>query len=203
MHSTVLSKKNKWQDHYTRKAKEQGWLARSIFKLQELDAKYHFLHKGDRVLDLGCCPGSWTQYSLKKVGPGGSVVGLDLEQPKSLAGPNFRFVKADILDIDARWLEAQVGIVDIVLSDLAPRTTGIKSTDAMRSAELAQKALEIALRLLKVGGTFVCKVFESQELGNFRAKMSRHFGVVRAVRPKAVRKGSREIYIIGQKRILS
>jgi len=199
----ALMKKNRWQDHYALQAKKKGWLARSIFKLEELDSKYHLLHQGDRVLDLGCYPGSWIQYSLKKVGSKGEVIGIDLNKPKSLNAPNFRFVKADVLKVPLEWLDTHIGRVNVVLSDLAPRTTGVKSADAARSMELAQRAFEIASRLLERNGAFVCKVFEGQGLQEFRSEISGHFTTIRAIRPKAVRKGSREIYLIAQGKIFS
>ncbi len=193
-------KQNKWQDHYARKAKKKGWLARSIFKLEELDKKYSIIHKGNRILDLGCFPGSWIQYGLKKVGLSGEVIGIDLQQPQGLLATNFRFIKADVLKIDSGWLAEQTGPRDVVLSDLAPKTTGIKSSDAFRSFLLAQRALEIALKVLVKGGYFVCKVFEGEDTKALKEQMENNFLVTRLFRPKAVRKGSREIYLLGLKR---
>ena len=197
------SKRNTWQDHYSRKAQKEKYPARSVYKLQEIQKKYRLIRKGDRVLDLGCYPGSWTQYSLKKVGSKGEVIGIDLNKPKSLNAPNFRFVKADVLKVPLEWLDTHIGRVNVVLSDLAPRTTGVKSADAARSMELAQRAFEIASRLLERNGAFVCKVFEGQGLQEFRSEISGHFTTIRAIRPKAVRKGSREIYLIAQGKIFS
>ena len=194
-------RRNRWQDHYALQAKQEGWRARSVFKLAEIDSRYRLLRPGDRVLDLGCYPGSWSQYCLKKVGAKGKVVGLDLTQPESLNGTNFEFIKADVLRVDLNWLREQIGPMNIVLSDLAPRTTGVKSTDSARSMELARRAFEISLCLLQHKGAFVCKVFEGQDLKGFRSEISKNFTTLRAIRPKAVRKGSREIYLIAQGRI--
>jgi len=173
-----------------------------VFKLAEIDARYRLVRPGNRVLDLGCYPGSWSQYCIKKVGPKGKVVGLDLAQPESLNGANFQFIKADILKIDPSWLREQIGPMNIVLSDLAPRTTGVRFTDVARSMELARRAFEICLYLLQPRGAFVCKVFEGQGLKEFKSKISKNFAAARAIRPKAVRKGSREIYLVAQGRIV-
>ena len=153
--------------------------------------------RGGRILDLGCFPGSWSQYSLKKVGKEGDVVGIDLKRPDRLTAPNFRFLKEDILALDANWLKGEVGARDAVLSDLAPQTTGIRLTDESRSLELAAKALEIALALLKEKGHFLCKIFEGEELKAFRDEAAPYFHGMRIVRPSAVRKKSREIYLVG------
>ncbi|MBW1997784.1 MAG: RlmE family RNA methyltransferase [Deltaproteobacteria bacterium] len=192
-----MKKGNRWEDHFARRAKQEKWLARSVYKLQEIDRRFGVVRKGDRVLDLGCYPGSWSQYLLKAVGGQGEVVGFDLLEPVHLKAPNFKFVKADVLRIDMDWLAKHVGPRDCVLSDLAPKTTGVRISDSARSLELAQRALGIALALLKGGGNFLCKVFEGEGLKEFRDSLAGHFGDARAVRPAAVRKGSREIYLLG------
>lgn len=153
--------------------------------------------RGGRILDLGCYPGSWSQYSIKKVGPQGEVVGIDLKRPDRFTAPNFRFIKEDILTLDADWLKGEVGARDAVLSDLAPQTTGIRLTDESRSLELASRALDIALALLKEKGHFLCKIFEGEGLKAFRDEASPYFLGMRAVRPAAVRKKSREVYLVG------
>ncbi len=190
-------KKNRWDDHFTRQARQEKWLARSVYKIQEIDKKFHIIGKGHRLLDLGCYPGSWSQFGIKKVGPKGKVIGVDLTQAKHLEAPNFLFIKADVLTLDTEWLLGKTGRVDLVLSDLAPRTTGIRLRDESRSMSLARKALEIALALLKKKGHFVCKIFEGDELGPFRTEVSAYFSKPRLFRPKASRKRSREVYLIG------
>lgn len=190
-------KGNRWDDHYARRARKEQWLARSVYKLEEIDKKYKLLGPGDRVLDLGCYPGSWSQYGLKKVGPKGEVVGVDLKKPEGFFAPNFKFFQADILTLDIQSLIDQIGLRDGVLSDLAPSTSGIGVTDAARSLRLAERALEIALALLKKGGNFLCKVFEGEDLPAYRKEVLQHFREGRTVRPAAVRKASREVYILG------
>jgi len=196
-----MARGGKWEDHYTRRARDEKWLARSVYKLQEIDKKFRLIRTGSRLLDLGAYPGSWSQYSLKKVGPKGEVVGIDLQAPGQVSAPNFRFIKGDILTLDVGWLYQQIGERDAVLSDLAPKTTGIQVADISRSEALAGRALEIALALLKVQGHFLCKIFEGEDLKTFRTDLSQAFKQVRTVRPQAVRKRSREVYLLGLGRL--
>ncbi|MBN2125721.1 MAG: RlmE family RNA methyltransferase [Deltaproteobacteria bacterium] len=197
-----MSRENRWEDHYARRARKERWLARSVYKLEEIDRKYRLLRPGLRILDLGCYPGSWSQYSLKKVGPGGEVVGIDLRAPERLSASNFRFIRADVLALDAERMAREVGERDVLLSDLAPSTTGIAVADASRSLELAERALALGLAVLGTGGGFLCKVFEGEDLSGFRKRMKEHFKRTRTIRPSAVRKGSREVYILGQDLIM-
>jgi len=190
-------KGKRWDDHYARRAKEEKWLARSVYKLIEIDRKFGLIGKDNRLLDLGCYPGSWSQYGIQKVGPKGEVVGIDLTRPDRLSSPNFKFVQADVLTLDIELLGREAGSRDVILSDLAPQTTGIQSTDISSSMSLAKRAYDIALALLKKKGHFVCKAFEGEDLKLFRSEVSTRFNQVRLFRPKATRKGSREIYIIG------
>ncbi len=190
-------KGKRWDDHYTRRAKEEKWLARSVYKLIEIDKKLGLICKGNRLLDLGCHPGSWSQYGIQKVGPKGEVVGIDLTRLEGLSSPNFKFIQADVLTLDIEWLGREVGPRDIILSDLAPQTTGIHSKDISSSMSLAKRAYDISLILLKKKGHFVCKVFEGEDLNPFKSEISTHFNQTRLFRPKATRKRSREIYLIG------
>ncbi|HIJ58799.1 MAG TPA: RlmE family RNA methyltransferase [Deltaproteobacteria bacterium] len=191
-------KQNRWEDHYTRRAKKEKWLARSVYKLQEIDNKFKLIQKGSRLLDLGCYPGSWTQYALKKVGNQGEVVGIDLTKPDQLLMDGFRFIQADVMSLESQWLTREISPRDVVVSDLAPSTTGISATDTSRSITLARKALEIACTLLKRNGSFVCKILEGEDIKGFKAEVSGNFRQVRLFRPKATRKRSREVYLVGQ-----
>ena len=188
---------NKWIDYYTIKAKKEKWLARSVYKLQEIDKRVKLIRSGDKVLDLGCYPGSWSQYCLKKVGPKGHVTGIDIKEPEELNAKNFTFIRANILDINPEWLRDKIGIQDVLISDMAPQTTGIVITDIARSLELADKALDIVLCLLKSGGNFLCKVLEGEGFLEFKTKVSSHFKKSRLIRPKSTRKRSREIFMVG------
>ena len=191
------AKRVKWEDHYTRRARDENWPARSVYKLEEIDRRFKLIRHGHRLLDLGCYPGSWSQYSIKRVGPKGEVVGVDLKKPEGLSAPNFRFINADVLALDVGWLAEEIGLRDAVISDLAPQTTGIRITDKSRSMELAKKALEISLVILKERGDFLCKVFEGEDLKALRDESTRYFEKIRLFRPSAVRKKSREVYLIG------
>ncbi len=187
----------RWADYYTRKAKEENWLARSVYKLQEIDKRVNLIKKGDKVLDMGCYPGSWSQYCLKKVGKKGFVTGIDVKEPERLKAENFLFIKADIFKLDPVWLKEKIGIQDVLLSDMAPNTTGIDNVDVIRSLALANRAFEFVFYLLKKGGNFVCKVFEGEGFIDFRKKVSLYFDKTRLIKPKSTRKNSREIFIIG------
>ena len=188
---------NRWDDHYARRARDEKWLSRSVYKLQEIDKKFDLIHKGDRLLDLGCYPGSWSQYGIKKVGFSGEVTGIDLSYPDKLAFPNFKFISADVLSLDIEELSRQIGPMDVVISDLAPQTTGVKLSDVSRSMELARRAQQIAFNLLRAKGRFLCKVFEGEDLKSFRVETSCNFEQVRIFRSQATRKHSREVYLIG------
>lgn len=189
----------RWRDHYTDRAREENWLARSVYKLEEIDKRHRIIKHGSRVLDLGCYPGSWTQYCLKNVGKGGFVTGIDIQRPDRIQAVNFRFIEADILAIDPVELSGETGRMDAVISDLAPKTTGIRVADVSRSMALAERALEIAVAVLKRDGHFICKVFEGDGFKALKDRASGFFKETRALRPSAVRKGSREIYLIGLK----
>jgi 23S rRNA (uridine2552-2'-O)-methyltransferase len=196
-----MKKGNNWNDYYTKKAKEEKWLARSVFKLEEIDVKQRLMKNGDRVMDLGCYPGSWSQYILKKVGKNGKVIGIDLFIPQKISAPNFTFFKGDILNLETGQLREDAGEIDLLLSDMAPKTTGNKLTDCARSLELAKKALEIATALLKKDRHFLCKVFEGEDFKEFKDQVLNYFEQVRLIRPSAVRTRSREIYLLGIKKI--
>ncbi len=192
-----MKKKKGWEDHYTRRARHDKWLARSVYKLKEIDEKYKLLGPGDKLLDLGCYPGSWSQYGAQKIGGKGQVVGIDIKEPDRFSAPNFRFIKADVLALDLEWLKNEIGLRSAVISDLAPQTTGIKLTDTTRSMELAHTALKIAVGLLQRNGHFLCKVFEGEDLKTLRKDASAYFNRIRIARPAAVRKKSKEVYLLG------
>ena len=190
-------KKNRWDDYYARRASDEKWLARSVYKLQEIDKKCGLIRRGDQLLDLGCYPGSWSQYGIKKAGPPGEVIGIDLNRPDGLSSPNFRFIQADVLTLDIEQLTQEVDPRNVVMSDLAPQTTGIRSTDKSRSMALTRRALEIACALLKKKGCFLCKVLEGGDLKPFKSEVSVYFRQIQLFRPKATRKRSSEIYLVG------
>ncbi len=174
------------RDHFFHKAKKDGHLARSYYKLQEADRKYRLLERGMRVLDLGCSPGSWIEYSLERIGEG-RVVGIDRNEPGRVF-KNVQFVQADIFTLDVDAIRDQWGPFDVVLSDMAPDTTGASTVDAYRSFELSSRALNIALAALKKGGSFFCKIFQGQEFREFLDETKKHFSKVNVFKPKSSQK---------------
>ncbi len=185
------------RDHYFKKAKAEKYPARSVYKLQEADRKYRLLKAGQAVLDLGAAPGSWSKYVLKKIGPKGIVVGVDLS-PVKINHPRFRFLQADIFSVsDAELLRlAERPRFDVVLSDMAPKTTGDRSGDHFRSITLAERALELAEALLAPGGAFMVKVFEGEAFPRFVESVKTRLGPVKRFRPKSTRSSSREIFVL-------
>jgi len=186
----------KVQDHYFHLAKKEGYSARSVYKLQEANEKYHFIKAADRVIDLGAYPGSWSQYVLKKVGKQGIVVGIDLNLPK-IKDDNFKGFKADVYT-DFLPLIQNIIPLDVVLSDMAPATTGNKSVDHFRSIALCERALEIAILSLKEGGMYFCKVFHGSDFQSFINLCKQYFKEVRIVKPKGSRSESVEIFVLGK-----
>jgi len=187
----------KVQDHYFRKAKKQHFLARAVYKLEEIQKKYKILRAADRVLDLGAAPGSWIQLAGGVVGQSGLIVGIDLK-PIEHAFPN-RVVTLQGDIFDREFVEAALrGYLpfDVVLSDMAPATSGIKVADSARSALLFERAFEIAAYVLRPGGTFLAKIFHGSEFHQLLAQLKKQFGQTRVIRPEATRKQSREIYIL-------
>lgn len=186
------------KDYFFKKAKTENYAARSVFKLQEIDERFHLFKAGYKILDLGAAPGSWSQYASQKVGPQGRVLGIDL-QPIKLTLQNAVFITADMRDLDVGKVMAENGIsppFDIVMSDMAPKTTGIRVTDQMRSLELCEIALETAERFLRPRGHFIAKLFHSEEFEGFRDKLRERFQRVEVLRPKSTRKESKEIFFI-------
>lgn len=190
-------KRSCWQDHYSRRAKKEKFPARSVYKLQEIQRKYNLIKKGDKVLDLGCSPGSWLLLAAKLTGAGGRVVGVDL-QPVSIEIPsNARVYKADILSINDEFFRSEGQDFNIIISDMAPATSGNKHVDSARSYNLCQAALSIAQNMLIPGGSFVCKIFQGEDFKAFSDSVKSSFNKTRIFKPQSSRKASREIYIIG------
>lgn len=190
------------RDRFFKKAKQEGFAARSVYKLQEIDQKYKVLRQGITVLDLGASPGSWSQYASQKIGSSGRLLGVDLS-PVTVSLPNATFIQADLRDLNLDQVFIEHGFqppFDVVMSDMAPKTTGIKSTDQIRSMELCELALDAAKRFLKPGGTFVCKFFQSGEFGQLRAAIKKEFERVEAIKPESTRSISKEIFLVGLKK---
>jgi 23S rRNA (uridine2552-2'-O)-methyltransferase len=181
-------------DAFFRKARRAGYPARSVFKLEEIDRRLHLLRAGDRVLDLGCSPGSWLQYAAQVVGPHGAVVGID-RHPLPRPVPGARVLVGDIFATSDDELRGSLGAFDVVLSDMAPDTTGIRSADQARSAALFEEALGRAERLLAPAGAFVGKLFQGPDFERLRGRLAASFAEVRVLKPESSRAQSIEIFL--------
>ena len=184
------------RDQYRRLAKDQGYRARSAYKLLQINRSYNVLKKGDKVVDLGCAPGGWLQVAVKEVRPSGKVIGIDLKPVTpvvdaiilqgSIEDPNMLSKIEEILGSKA----------DVVLSDLAPNVSGVWDIDHARQISLSTIALQFTQRLLRIGGSSVFKVFEGDMLKEFRSELDRNFGKVFLSKTSASRQESSELYII-------
>lgn len=187
------------RDFYYRKAKKEGLRARSAYKIEEIAKRFRLLRKGMAVLDLGAAPGGWMQVMAETVGPTGVVVGVDLVP---IAGFGKSWIKTAVLDIRAedfpeRLAELHPGRFDLVTSDMAPKTSGIRDVDLARSLALAELALETAQRTLTPGGNFVCKVFMGGDFESYLKLVKQSFEKTRVIRPEATRERSFEVYVVG------
>ena len=191
------AKRGCWQDHYAQRAKQEKFPARSVYKLKEIQQKYNLIKKGDKILDLGCSPGSWLLLAANLTGDGGRVVGIDL-QPVTIKLPSHVSVYiADILALHADVLRSLGNDFNVVVSDMAPATTGSKHVDSARSFHLCQAALSMAQNVLIPGGSFVCKIFQGTDFKAFSDVVKADFNKFKIFKPQSSRKASREIYIIG------
>ncbi len=196
--SSNPSKKNRWADHYTQKAKKEGYPARSAYKLKALDQKFNLIRPGHKILDLGCAPGSWLLYAAKQATPTGRVWGVDLKAVTIALPDHVTTVVADVFDLDALFWEKAPGPFDLILSDMAPATTGNKNTDTARSEGLCESALLLAKERLKKTGAVAFKIFQGPGLNSFREEMRRVFKRVDLFKPSSSRKASKEIYLVGR-----
>lgn len=242
------------KDRFFQQAKREQFAARSVYKLEELDRRFHLLKKGSRIVDLGCAPGSWLQYIAEAVAPKGVVVGYDLAQAQVSAGPNARYIVADVHDLtpariqrdvaaalsalrfdgdagaapaetetetetetdavtetDAEEVraseapppEAREGLaprIDGLVSDMAPKLTGVRDADQVRAVELARRALELAEGLVRPGGFFVAKLFQGRETDQLLNDVKRAYREVKLLKPEATREGSREVFVVAKQR---
>ena len=184
------------QDHYFRRAKKEGYSARSVYKLEEIDRRVRLFRPGQRVLDLGCHPGSWLQYCARAVGRRGLVVGVDTRTISIELPPHVHFIQADVFELLPTDLYQISEDFDIVLSDLAPATTGMHSVDSSRSLALFQRALTLADDLLVPGAHFLGKIFQGSGFEEMVKELKSRFDKVKVIRPRATRSQSKEIYVV-------
>lgn len=186
----------KGRDAFGQRAKDEGYEARSVYKLDEIQKRFRILRQGQRVVDLGCFPGSWSRYAWQIVGGKGTIVGVDLKEPQ-LSGPTW--IVRSILEVTPdEILSALGGAADVVLSDMAPNTMGDRDSDHLLQIELARRALEVAVAVGGPGSAFVCKVFEGREAKDFEMEARAFYEKVKRVRPEAVRKPSREWFLVAE-----
>lgn len=187
-------------DSYRARARAEGYVARAVYKLKAIDGKYRLLQPGQHVLDLGCAPGSWLQYLASRVGPTGVVVGVDLTPLAIPVAPPVYFVLGDLAGLDLEAITAISPDFDAVVSDMAPRTTGIREVDQQRSLDLALTAWEWARKLLRPGGHFLVKVFEGPGVEGLIRELEAAFRICRRVKPPGSRAASKEIYLLAMNR---
>lgn len=196
------------KDHYFKKAKKDNYVARSIYKLEELDQKYKIFKRNDWVLDLGASPGSWSQYAVQRVGERGFVIGIDL-QPIKVKYPNALFVQGDIFQTNFDEILKTVPDLfkfqdtgdkkyfNVVISDMAPKTTGIRLTDQARSTALCEMAIQVGEQYLKKDGHLIMKLFHSDDFSDLKKTILDRYQQFQAIKPDSTRKESKEIFLVG------
>jgi 23S rRNA (uridine2552-2'-O)-methyltransferase len=186
------------RDRFHQKAKREGYAARAVYKLEEIDGRHAIFERGmPRVLDLGCAPGSWLQYARQKIGEPARLVGLDRAQlAKPL--PGARIVVGDVMTVSVAELLGDLPAFDIVLSDMAPDTSGIRHLDQVRSEALFERALEIAIAVLAPGGNFVGKLFQGPDFKRLTEAVRARFVAQKTAKPASSRQISIEQYVIGK-----
>lgn len=189
------------KDFYYKKAKKDKYPARSVYKLEEALNKHKFICRGDSVLDLGCCPGSWSLYASEVVGPSGIVVGADLQEVTLMprpGGSEIIWLRQNIMKPE--FLEEVRKIrpsFKVLISDLAPRTTGNKWADHQKSMRLIRETLALADKLLNRNGHFYCKAFQGEDFPEFVKEVKEKFTKVKTIKPKSSRVESREVFVLG------
>ncbi len=189
----------KKREHFYREAKAQGYRARSAFKLKQIQERFSIFSPGDTVVDLGAAPGGWSQVTLEYIGGNGRVIAIDLSMMVPLAGVDI--IQGDIsteTTLSELADHLQGAAVDVVLSDMSPDITGNYSVDQARSLWLSEQALQVAEKILKNGGYFVCKLFEGEDSPGFINQVRSRFQQVKRYSPEASRKSSSEIYIVAK-----
>ncbi len=187
------------QDHYFRLAKKEGYLSRAAYKLIEIDDRKRILRQGNHVLDCGAAPGSWLQVAARRVGPRGSVVGIDLKPIRHRFNePNVRMIEGDLTAARPEELRGGLEAFDVILSDMAPSTTGDRTIDHHGSVRLCEAVLDRCSDVLRPGGKAVMKVLEGEAYPQLLARTKAMFEKVKGFKPKASRGESTEIYIIAE-----
>lgn len=198
----MAKNKRNSSDFYTLKAQSQGYPARSIYKLEEIQNKFSLIKKGDRVLDVGAAPGSWTLYLQKKLIGHGSVVAIDLNPLKLNTIPsNIKAIVGDAFSKENKEKLIELGPYDVIVSDAAPKTSGNRSVDTSKSHYLCEQVLLLSLTQLKEKGHLVMKIFQGSGIEDITNLMRTHFLKVKSFKPKACRSDSFETYLIGIEKV--
>lgn len=188
-----------YRDHYFLKAKQENYPARSVYKLKEIDSRFRIFKKGMRVLDLGAAPGSWSLGAAERIGPQGKVLACDIQSTAVVFPSNVFFYQEDVFRRSEAFEQALCveGPFHVVMSDMAPQTTGTRFTDQARSLELCLEALTVAERVLIKGGAFVVKIFMGPDIGELLGRMRKSFTRVTSFKPKSSRVESKETFFVG------
>ena len=192
-----LSDRRNRRDGFHRQARQAGFRARAVFKLQDIDHKLQLIRPGSRILDLGCAPGSWLQYCRSRAGKHATLVGIDC-LPVDPPIANTRHILGNVLEISFAELLGDLPNFDLVLSDMAPNTTGIRHVDQARSEVLFERALEIATHTLCQGGSFLAKLFQGPAFEQLLRQCRSHFARVKIIKPTGSRSQSIEQYIVAR-----
>jgi 23S rRNA (uridine2552-2'-O)-methyltransferase len=187
------------RDQWVQRARREGWRSRAVFKLEQIDRKERLLKPGMVCVDLGAAPGGWSQYVTHRLGGRGRILAVDLLPMDSL--PDVEFLQGDFREdeVFSQLLESLGEVrADLVMSDMAPNISGTKAVDQPRSMYLAELALDLARRVLKPGGSFVCKLFQGEGFDEFVRETRNSFARVRVIKPEASRPGSREVYLVAR-----
>ncbi len=187
-------------DRYFKKAKQEGYRSRAAYKLRELQQRYRLLRAGDKVVDLGAAPGGWLQVAAKILGQNGKVIGVDLQEMQPFPERNITTLQGDVGsdEIHLKIKEFLAGPADAVISDMAPKLSGIRDADIARAVELNRLALAIGVQLLRPGGSLLVKSFMNNDLHQFTSELKRHFSEVQRTKPEATRQGSSEFYFLAK-----
>ena len=185
-------------DYWSRKAFSEGYPARSVYKLEEIDKKFGMIKAGCKALDLGSAPGSWTTFLLRRLGGSGAVTSVDLNPlAKNVVGENLTFLQGDLLSTEILEKVKALGPYDLVVCDAAPATTGNRTVDTARSTGLVEMAIYYAELMLKQGGNFAVKIFQGGDQQALLRKMRTVFSSAKGFKPEACRNESFETYLIG------
>jgi 23S rRNA (uridine2552-2'-O)-methyltransferase len=195
-----LRDKRTRHDRFYKRAKKEQYASRAVYKLAEIDKRFKLLRPGGRVLDLGCWPGSWSQYCAEQVGPSGAVVGIDRNPVEIALPPQVRTLRGNVFEVEPATLLGDLEAFDAVISDMAPDTTGIRFTDVTRSVDLVERALALADAVSGPDSIFLAKIFVGPGFDELLTQLKSRYRKVKTVKPDSTRSGSMEQYMVGREK---